>query len=128
VDGSTIEGFFDYNSCRNAWRWGVDFLLSGDATWGGHAGDITTWIKGDTGGDPFQTPNYYRLDGSAVTGRWLNAAFAAPAMVGAMTNSAHQAYLNALFTALTDNFPTDYFDSEIALICLIIASGNWWKP
>jgi hypothetical protein len=45
-----------------------------------------------------------------------------------MVDAAHQAFLNTLWTANSENFTTDYYDSELQLIPLIVASGNWWNP
>jgi hypothetical protein len=128
IDHTGLEGYYDYNACRNPWRFGVHYLLSGDTTWQTFAVNLTTTIKSVSGGDPFNTPGYMLLNGTAQGGRWLNAASSGPAMVGAMCSSAHTDYAKALFIALTDNYPTSYFDAEIALLCILIATGNWWKP
>lgn len=36
--------------------------------------------------------------------------------------------MNTLWRTNSENFTTDYYDSELQLIPLIVASGNWWNP
>jgi len=33
-----------------------------------------------------------------------------------------------LWSWTVNNFTTDYYDSELMLIPMIVASGNWWNP
>ena len=37
-------------------------------------------------------------------------------------------FLDALWNWNAANFTTDYYDSELQLLPLIVASGNWWNP
>ena len=122
------EGIYDGNAVRNPWRWGCDYLYSGDARWRQITHDITTTIKNDCGGNPFTVGGIYNLNGTPNGGRYFAEIVVGPLMVGCMVDPSHQTFLNTLWTANTDNFTTDYYDSELQLIPLIVASGNWWNP
>jgi hypothetical protein len=49
-------------------------------------------------------------------------------VAGAMVDSGHQSFINALFTQISNNFDYGYYKAELQLLPLIVASGNWWKP
>ena len=51
-----------------------------------------------------------------------------PAMAGCLADAAHQGFLDTLWTAHAANFTTDYYDSELQLLPMLVASGNWWNP
>jgi hypothetical protein len=51
-----------------------------------------------------------------------------PMLCGAMVDARFQGFLNSLWNWNASNFTTDYYDSELQLIPLIVASGNWWNP
>lgn len=127
---SAWEGDHDNNACRNAWRWGTDYILTGDTTWGNFARDNAKWIMQLNGGNPFQTNEMYHLDGTGFAGTYFAPHVNGPVMVGCMRNgnANDQTWLNAQFQASVNNFNTNYYASEIQLICLLVASGNWWAP
>jgi endo-1,4-beta-D-glucanase Y len=119
------------NAQRNPWRWGTDYVLSGDERWKNVTDKLMATIKADVGGDPARTPIGYRLDGSPLMRpypNWTPKGMIGPQLCGAMTGSSHQAYLNALWTYNANNFSTLYYDSELQLIPMLVASGNWWTP
>ncbi len=122
------EGIYDGNAVRNPWRWGTDYLYSGDTRWKAIVNDMTTFLKNECNGDPFTIGGLYNLNGTVNGGRYFAEIVVGPLTVGCMVDAAHQAFLNTLWTANTGNFTTDYYDSELQLIPLIVASGNWWNP
>jgi len=129
VDPGPWERWYGPNSCRVPWRWGTDFVYSGDQAWGELASGITRWIKNDCGGDPNNVCPDYNLDGSPVNGhRYFAEGIVGPLLCGAMTSPEHQDFLDALWTNNARQFTTDYYDSELQLIPMIVASGNWWNP
>lgn len=130
VDPGDFTGNYAYNAIRDPWRWGVDYLFSGDATIRTHANDIVTWLKADCGGNPFQLHDEFLMSGAPRRpgSVYLPVGLAAPLMVAAMNSSTHQTFLNALWQAFSDNLAPGYFDSEIQMLCMLIASGNWWRP
>jgi hypothetical protein len=127
-DGTPTEGDFYTNAQRDPWRFGTDYVLSGD----GRAQDIcnkmVTFLKADCGGDPTRLGDGYLLDGSAMARQYPPRGIIGPLMCGAMVDPAHQDFLNSLYSWTVTNFTTDYYDSELQLIPMIVASGNWWNP
>jgi len=103
-------------------------VYSGDTRWRAIVNDMTTFLKNDCGGNPFNMGGIYNLNGTAAAGRYFAEIVVGPLTVGCMVDAAHQAFLNTLWTANSENFTTDYYDSELQLIPLIVASGNWWNP
>ena len=119
------------NAQRNPWRWGTDYVLSGDDRWKDICNQLTNVFKKDNGGDPARTPTGYRLDGTPMDRpfpAWSPKGMIGPQLCGAMVDSAHQEYLNALWKYNAENFTTRYYDSELQLIPMIVAAGNWWNP
>ena len=51
-----------------------------------------------------------------------------PAMVGCLADAAHQGFLDTLWSAHTSHFTTDYYDSELQLLPMLVAAGHWWMP
>ena len=125
------DGAYDYNACRDPWRLGTDFLVSGDARARTAAQRLTTWIRGATGNDPANIRSGYQLDGSVSPGAdYRSMAFVAPFGVGAMTDSANQAWLNATWDLVVAT-PLDderYYENTLKLLGLVVMSGNWWTP
>ena len=52
----------------------------------------------------------------------------APGMLGGMIDPNYQGWVNASWDWTDANRKTSYYDSEIQIICKLVASGNWWKP
>ena len=75
------------------------------------------------------------MPGSLEAGEMHGAslAFSAPFAVAAMTDAAHQQWLDALwnFTVVQDadvDQGDDYYGNTIKVIDMIIMSGNYWLP
>jgi hypothetical protein len=104
-------------------------VLSGDVRWKNVLDKMMVFFKADTGGDPARTSTGYTMDGTSM-GRpypnWTPKGMIGPQLCGAMTGSAHQDYLNALWSFNANNFSLQYYDAELQLIPMLVASGNWW--
>ncbi len=127
------EGRYAYNAFRNPLRWGSDYIHTGDMVWHDFANGVVTTIKKDCGSDPMRFGETYRLDGqvfpsNAQANRYFTRGMAGCVMVGCMVNSAHQSFINRLWTAHAGNFSDRYYDSEMQFIPMLVASGNWWRP
>jgi endo-1,4-beta-D-glucanase Y len=122
------------NAQRNPWRWGTDYVTSGDVRWRNVLNKMMAFFKADTGGDPARTATGYALNGGMPSPlfrpypTWTPKGMIGPQLCGAMADPAHRAYLNALWTYNANNFSTLYYDSELQLLPMIVASGNWWQP
>lgn len=125
------DGAYDYNACRDPWRLGTDFLVSGDPRAKTAAQRITTWMRGATGDDPGNIKSGYQLDGTLSAGAdYRSMAFVAPLGVAAMVDAGNQAWLNATWdlVAATSLADEAYYENTLKLLAMIVMSGNWWTP
>lgn len=123
------DGAYDYNACRDPWRLGTDFLVSGDARAKQEITKLTNWIKGKTGGDPTKIQAGYRLNGNPSNGAdYMTMAFVAPFGPAAMVDAAHQAWLDAIWQTTVDTASEGYYEDSIKLFSMIVMSRNWWAP
>ena len=121
------DGQFSYNACRVPWRVGTDYLMTGDPRALALLEPMNAWIKAAAGGDPARINA-----GCALNGRRLGSdrsfAFTGPFAVAAMTSAAHQKWLDALWTHMSecDLDEDEYYGNTIKLLTMIVLSGNWW--
>jgi len=127
-DGTPTEGFFYANALRNPWRFGSDYVLSGDWRWKDVNNKLVSFIKSDCGGDPTRIALGYQLDGTPTERSYPPKATIACMIGGALVDGAHQEFLNSLWNWTASNLSRDYYDSELQLLPMIVASGNWWTP
>jgi endoglucanase len=128
-DFTDTEMNYFANAQRNPWRYGTDYVLSGDARWKAVCNKMMAFFKADTGGDPARTAIGYAMNGTPMLRpypNWTPKGMIGPQLCGAMVDSAHQAYLNSLWTYNANNFSVQYYDAELQLIPMLVASGNWW--
>jgi endo-1,4-beta-D-glucanase Y len=124
------DGTYRYNACRVPWRLGVHYLTSGEPRAAALLSKINNWVKTKTAGDPDNIEAGYWLDGDTLPGSsYFSTAFAGPFGVAAMSNGAHQAWLNKIWTALDQRaLDGTYYEDTIKLLTMIAMSGNWWAP
>ncbi len=123
------DGFYAYNTCRDPWRIGTDYLISGDPRALALLRPLNTWICKAASGDPDKINAGYKLDGKRLA-EDDSAAFTGPFAVAAMADASRQKWLDALWTRLRDRSPDDetYFGNTVKLLTLIVLSGNWVAP
>jgi hypothetical protein len=124
-DGNDNENKFWWNACRNPWRFASDYVLSGDARWKQINGRIVDFFLKSSGGDPVQIGTGYNLDGSMVTGG-NSPAYHGPICAGACIDAKYQSFADAMWNWNARNLTTGYYDGEIQLLSMVVASGNWW--
>jgi hypothetical protein len=125
------DGSYSYNACRDPWRIATDYVLSGDARAATITDRITSWFDDGTGGDVELITSGYHLDGTPVEGTdYRSMAFVAPLGAGAMTDAAHQAWLEDLWDLVADTpiQAEGYYENTLKLLSMIVMSGNWWAP
>jgi endo-1,4-beta-D-glucanase Y len=127
-DGVDTEGYYFANACRNPWRFGTDYVTSGDSRWKEVCSKLVRFVQADTGGNPAKIAAGYRLDGAAMNRSYAPESMIGPMLCGAMVQPDFQNFLDALWTWNARHFTTDYYDSELQLLPMIVASGNWWNP
>ena len=84
-DGIAQEGDYWWNGCRDPWRFGTDYVLSGDPTTKAICGRIVDFFQRQVtaaGGDVLAIGTGYDLAGNKLTGG-NSAAYHAPIMLGA---------------------------------------------
>ena len=69
----------------------------------------------------------YALDGTQLTGG-NSAAYHGPICAGACVDAQYQAFLDAMWNWNASHLTTGYYDGEIQLLSMVVASGNWWSP
>jgi hypothetical protein len=130
--GGFLEGRFDgryyYNAVRDPWRLGTDALLNDDARSLAATRLIATWSNLAAGGDPASIKGGYRLNGKPLPGSdYFSIVFAAPFGVAAMTDPAQQAWLNAIYDAVSTTHE-EYYEDSVTLLSLLVMTGNYWDP
>lgn len=130
IDRSMIEQIYDENAVRNPWRWGTDYVWSGDTAWQTLAKNIVTQIQTSSGGSASGLTWAYNLDGSPYQGGLYHDGMQAGCvMAGCVTDSGFQTFLNTLYAAnIGSGYDIRYFYAELMLLPLIVVTGNWWLP
>ena len=129
-DGNAMEGFYYWNACRLPWRLASDYVTSGDTRSKLVTGKLMDFLNSSTGGRPLGIAMGYKLDGTPLTNNpdYAAPAFVGPATAGALVDARFQPFLNSLWSYSTTHLATSYYDTELQLLSLIVASGNWWNP
>jgi hypothetical protein len=126
-DGNDKEGHFWWNACRNPLRLAADYVLSGDARSAVVAGRMIDFFQASSGGDPLNIGTGYALDGTKLT-EGNSPAYHGPICAGACVDRRFQGFLDTMWDWNAGNLTTGYYDGEIQLLSLVVASGNWWSP
>jgi hypothetical protein len=126
-DGNDKEGYFWWNACRNPWRFSSDYLLSGDSRFSLVTGRMIDFFKAKSGGNPVNIGTGYALNGTMLTGG-NSPAYHGPICAGACVDARFQGFLDTMWNWNASHLTTGYYDSEIQLLSLVVASGNWWTP
>lgn len=127
LEGNT-DGSYSYNSARFPWRLATDYLTTGDKRGLAQLTTLNAWIQKASSGEVNKIYTGYHLDGSVLSGRNnTDLAFQSPFMVSAMISKNNQLWLNKLWDNGVKR-SSSYFGDSITLLCMIVASGNWWTP
>ena len=127
ADNNANEGFYYWNACRIPWRLASDYVTSGDTRSKVITGKLVDFFQASTGGDPSLMQSGYKLDGTGLQA-WPDPAFVGPATAGAMVDARFQPFLNTLWSYSASHLSNGYYGTELQLLSLIVASGNWWNP
>ena len=127
-DGNANEDKYWWNACRNPWRFSSDYLLSGDARWKTVTQRIVDFFhKQAAAGDVTVIGTGYTLAGAMVTGG-NSPAYHGPICAGACIDAQYQSFVDALWNWNASHLTTGYYDGELQLLSMVVASGNWWSP
>ncbi|MCL2721727.1 MAG: glycosyl hydrolase family 8 [Treponema sp.] len=144
---STNDDRFDWNACRVPWRLGTDILLYGDTTfnYGGATPGTTTLgetcvkplfefllrgssSSGGANGNFNSMRRNHLMNGTGST-TGINSAYGSPlAVVTAIYGT--PAEMEAAWTYMRTRPFRDgaQYGDYINVLCMIVASGNWWAP
>jgi hypothetical protein len=126
-DGNYDENKYWWNACRNPWRFSSDYVLSGDARFAKVTGKMIDFFQSASGGDPARIGTGYSLDGAKLA-EYTDPSFNAPICAGACVDARFQSFADALWDWNVNHLTTGYYASEIQLLSMAVASGNWWTP
>lgn len=121
------DGEYSWNACRLPLRLAVDFAHTGAPESKAALSRIATWVAGATGGDPGAIKAGYRLDGTPLEAG-SDMAFTAPLIASAIADASNQAFLDRGWAYLSSTRQNAYYGDSIALLTLLLLSGNWWAP
>ena len=129
ADNNANEGSYSWNACRLPWRLASDYVTSGDNRSRVITTKMVDFFQKASGGNPALIQSGYKLDGSSTgSGYFPSGSFIGPATAGAMVDAKFQPFLNSLWSFSSANLSRGYYDTELQLLSLIVASGNWWNP
>jgi hypothetical protein len=124
------EDKFWWNACRNPWRYATDYVLSGDTRWKTITARMIDFFQAEAaraGGDVTAIGTGYNLAGQQLSGG-DSAAYHGPICAGACIDAKYQPFLDAMWNWNASHPTTGYYDGEIQILSLVVASGNWWTP
>ena len=129
-DFNMNEDKYWWNACRNPWRYASDYLLSGDTRWKTITARMIDFFQAEAakvGGDVTAIGTGYTLSGTQLTGG-DSGAYHGPICAGACIDAKYQPFLDSLWNWNAAHPTTGYYDGEIQLLSMVVASGNWWSP
>lgn len=129
-DYSPDEMHYWWNACRDPWRLGTDYVVSGDTSTQKILNRLVSFFQSqvsNAGGDVTVIGCGYSLDGTKLAGG-NDAAYMAPIMLGAQVDGSYQTLIDKLWAWNASRLVTGYYDSEIQLLSMVTSSGNWWVP
>ena len=127
---SATEGYYAWNACRIPLRLGADYVTSGDVRSRDVAAKLIDFLNNKTGGNSSLIAMGYKLDGTPLANSpgYASPSFAGPALAGALVDARFQPFVNSLWNLTASQPATGYYDYELQLLSMIVASGNWWNP
>jgi endo-1,4-beta-D-glucanase Y len=121
------DGDYSWNACRFPLRMAVDFAHTRAPESKEALAAISKWVTGATGGNPSAIKAGYRLDGTPLTTE-SDMAFTAPLIASAIADASNQEFLDKGWSYLCSNRQDAYYGDSIALLTMLLLSGNWWAP
>ena len=129
-DGNGTAHFYTWNAFRNPWRMAADYVLTGDIRARNVGSRYVDFFINKHAGNISVITGAYRMDGSEVNPGSGNVTLLYEALApAAACESRFQSYYDSIWTK-ANNPPrtTGYYGTEIGLLALCTASGNWWSP
>lgn len=124
---------YSYDACRFPWRIATDYAHYTASEAKNICNKMLNWLIAATGGDPNQIMAEYELNGTPI-GDFNSTAFTAPFLAACIVDKSSVNLDYGRFLGLGWNFliaeesKADYYEDSINLLCMMLISGNWWKP
>lgn len=125
VQGKT---YYSYDACRVPWRIATDFAHNNSPEAKEICKKIASWIRGKYSNNPWKLECEYELNGTAKQ-HYNTTAFTSPFLAACMADasSATQNFIDEGIKVITE-VPEEYYEDSINLLCMLLLSGNWWRP
>jgi endo-1,4-beta-D-glucanase Y len=120
-------GHFGFDAIRVPWRAAWDYLWNGETRGRDVAHRIAGWSRQKTGGQAAGLRSMYTLSGDAVAAYnyTAQAAFTGAIAAACTTDTAHQAYLDALYAQLRNQAGTlSYYHTTLQVLYMALLTGN----
>ncbi len=117
-----------YDACRVPWRIATDFVHYNMQAPKAIIEKISNWIMSSTANDPWEVKGSYKLNGDAMV-TWGTACFTGPMLTACMVDKSSTSldYIDEGWNVLIYD-KEDYYEDSIKLLCMLLLTGNWWKP
>ena len=127
-DASPYSDTYFWNSCRLPWRLGCDYLTTGDVRARDVGGKLVSFLSNKHAGIPGNITSGYFMDGNEINpgSGYHPGVFIDTLAPAAMGIPAQQVYLNAIWNDSNTRRPTGYYGTELHLLSMVVAAGNWW--
>jgi len=135
---------YGWNACRIPWRLATDYAHYKNDKTKAALDRLNAWSTSKISTDPKQWPSKiwhgYNMDGTKIDAGddWSWAlAFTAPIVAALITDPSKQEFLNSGWDFISNKFLGDqkeeegwsgYYSDTIALLNMLLISGNWWSP
>jgi endo-1,4-beta-D-glucanase Y len=119
------DGAYSWNACRVPLRLAADLAHTGSGEARNALLKISGWIREATGGDPAAIKAGYALDGEPLSEK-RSSAFTGPFLAGCMADPDAGEYMARGWKLLGSQ--EDYYPDHLALLSMLLLSGNWWAP
>ncbi len=119
---------YSFDACRFPWRIAADYAHHGTAAAKTVLNKISNWIISSSGGDVWKVWAEYELNGTAI-GDYNSTAFTSPFVTACMADAsaASHSFMDKGWSAVHQD-KEGYYEDTINLLCMLLMSGNWWKP
>ncbi len=120
------DGAYSWNACRFPLRMAVDYAHNGSPAARDAILAILAWLVPKTGNDPEKIVAGYSLEGQKLVS-YTSSAFTGPLVAASVADSSRQEFLNEGFSLLAQD-KSGYYEDTLALLSMLLITGNWWSP
>lgn len=123
----SVDGEYYMNACRVPMRIMLDIAHYNDEYAIEWMMRIAHWITRKTDNNPSNIVNGYTLENGEELTEWGSQTFIAPLVTAATVSSKYQTFVNSGWQKMRSS-KQSYYPDCINFMCMLLVSGNWWKP